>query len=144
MWQLHEREGIAAGFDDQPLDHLVVQRGRQDGLEERAGVAMTERLDMDLWQPPRCVGHLARGEHDRDPLDREAASREPEGLRRRAIEPLGVVDHAQKRPLPGGLRQQAEDRERDEERVRRGPRPEPEGDVERVALRTRQALSEGR
>ena len=143
MWQLHQREGIAAGFDDEPLDHLVVQRSRQDGLEERAGVAMTERCDRDLWQSTRCVGHFARGEHHRDPLDREAASREPEDLCRRAIEPLGVVDHAEKRPLPGGLRQQSEHRECDEERVRRRPRPEPEGDIERVALRTRQSLSEG-
>ena len=105
--QLHEREWIAAGFDDEPLDHLVVQRGREDGLEERPGVAMTERCDGDLRQPPRCVGHVARGEDHRDPFDREAASGEPEDLRRRAIEPVGVVDHAQKRPLLGGLRQQS-------------------------------------
>ena len=144
MWQLHQREGIAAGFDDEPLDHLVVQRSRQDGLQERAGVAMTEPWDGDLRQPTRCVGHFARGEHHRDPLDREAARREPEDLCRRAIEPLGVVDHAEKRPFPGGLRQQSENREGDEERVRRRPRPEPEGDIERVALRTRQSLTEGK
>jgi hypothetical protein len=37
---------------------------------------------------------------------------------------------------------EAEDRERHQERIRSGPRTQPEGDIERVALRTRQALTE--
>ena len=103
---------------------------------------MTEWLDMDLGQSPERLAHLPRGEHDRDPLDREPASREPEGLGRRAIEPVGVVDHAEEAALPGGLRQQSENRERHEKRIRRRPRTQPESDIERVALRTRQALTE--
>ena len=122
MWQLHQREGIAAGFDDQPLEHLVVKRRRQDGLEERAGVAMTERLDVDLGQTSQPLAQLPRAEHDRDPLGREAARCKPEGLCRRAIEPLGVVDDAQESPLSGRLRQESENRERHEERVRSRPR----------------------
>ena len=122
MRQLHEREWIAARLDDQPLEHLLVERRRQDGLEERPGVAMTEWLDVDLRQAPQRLGHLPRAEHHGDPLDREAASREPEDLCRRAIEPLGVIDHAEEAALPGGLGQQSENRERDEERVRRRPR----------------------
>ena len=46
------------------------------------------------------------------------------------------------RPLLGGLRQQAEDRQSDEERIRRLPGAEPERDGERVALRIREALHE--
>ena len=94
-WQLHQGQWIAARLDDEPLEHLVVQRGGQDGLEEGARVAMAERFDMDLGQPPERLAQLARGEQDRNPLDREPASGEPEGLRRRAIEPVGVVDDAQ-------------------------------------------------
>src|SRR5439155_12548514 len=76
------------------------------------------------------------------PLDREAAGRESEGLRRRAIEPLGVVDEAQDALLPGGLRQQSEHGERNEKGTRCRPRTAPERDIERVVLRTRQALTE--
>ena len=35
---------------------------------------------------------------------------------------MGVVDHAEEAVLPGGLRQQAENRERHEKRIRRRPR----------------------
>ena len=142
MWQLHQREGIAARFDDQPLEHLVVQRSRQDRLEERAGVAMTERFDMDLGQPPERLAHLPRGEHDRDPLGREAASREPEAWAD-ARSSHWASSITQRRPRSScRLRQQSENRERHEERVRSRARAEPEGDIERVALRTRQSLTE--
>jgi predicted ester cyclase len=141
-WQLHQGQGIAACFDDESLEHLVIQCGGQDGLEERTGVAMTEWLDMNLGQSPERLADLPRREQERDPLDREPASRESEGLGRRAIEPMGVVDHAQETAFAGGLRQQAENRERHEKRVRRRSRAQPERDVERVALRTRQAVTE--
>ena len=56
---------------------------------------MTEWFEMDLGKSPERLTHLPRGEHDRDPLDGEPASREPECLGRRAIEPVGIVDHAE-------------------------------------------------
>src|SRR2546426_2898676 len=97
---------------------------------------------MDLWQSPKRLAHLPRGEDDRDPSGSEPASREHEHLGRRTIEPVGVVDHTEEAALPGGLRQQSENRERNEEPIRRRPRTQPERDIERVTLRSRQALSE--
>jgi hypothetical protein len=105
---------------------------------------MTEYLDMNLGQAPERLAHVARGKYDRDALDREPASREPERLGRRAIQPLGVVDQAEESALPGGLRQKSEDRERHEKRVGRRPRTQSEGDIERVALRTCEALTESK
>src|SRR4051812_41234815 len=99
MWKLHERKWIAARFDDQALEHLVIDRRREDGLEKRAGVAMAEWLDVHLGQAPECLVRHPRAEHDGDPLRRQATSHEPESLRRRGIEPLGVIDHAQEAAL---------------------------------------------
>src|SRR6267378_299998 len=98
---------------------------------------MTERFDMDLGKSPEHLARLTSGEQDRDPLDRE-----PERLGRRAIEPVGVVDHAEEAALPGGLREQSENRERDQKWIRRRPRTQPERDIECVALRRRQPLTE--
>src|SRR5580704_15633248 len=103
---------------------------------------MTEWPDPDLGKPPERPARLPRGEDDRDALDRQAASREPEGLGRRAIEPMGVVDHAEQAALPGGLRQKPENRKRHQKRIRRLPRTQSESDIERVALRRRQTLTE--
>ena len=103
---------------------------------------MAERLDVNLGQTPQLLPHVPCAEHDRDPLCREAASREPEDLCRRAIEPLGVIDHAEEAALPCRLRKETENRERHEERVRSWACAEPDGDVERVALRARETLTQ--
>src|SRR5262249_18946302 len=58
------------------------------------------------------------------------------------IQPLRVVDNTQERPPLGGLRQQAEDRQSDQEWVWSRPGAESEGDGERVALRRREALDQ--
>ena len=97
---------------------------------------------MELRQAGERVAELARREDEHDPLGQEAASHEREHSRRGAVEPLRVVDDAQERLLLGGLRQQVEDREPDEERVRRPSGAEPERDLERLALRIGQALHE--
>jgi pimeloyl-ACP methyl ester carboxylesterase len=56
------------------------------------------------------------------------------------IQPLRVIDHAQQRPVLRHLRQERQDRQSDQEPVRRGSRAQPERDSQRVALRTRQTL----
>ena len=89
---------------------------------------------MQLRQARERGARLARHEHDRDPLRQQAPRHERERARRRAIEPLRVVDDTQQRPFLGGLRQQAEHRQTDQERIRRLPCAEPERDGERVAL----------
>ena len=77
---------------------------------------------------------FARREQQRDALREQAASHEGQRARRRAIEPLRVIDHSEERLLLGGLRQQAEHRQPHEERSRRRAGAESERDGERVAL----------
>src|SRR5439155_13055196 len=58
------------------------------------------------------------------------------------IEPLGVIDQTEKASLSRCLGEESEDREGDEEPVRSRTQTQSEGDVERVALRARQTLTE--
>ena len=62
--------------------------------------------------------------------------------RRRAIEPLRVIDHTEERLLLGGLGQQAEGCQSDEEGIRGRAGTEAERDGKRVALRMREAFGE--
>jgi hypothetical protein len=91
-------------------------------------------------RPRSASPNLPGAEHDRDPLGREAASRKPEDLCGRAIEPLGVIDQAEEAARSRRLGEESENRERDEEPVGNWPAAEPERDVERLALRERQTL----
>ena len=69
--------------------------------------------------PLSSAAGLARREHDRDRLRQQPASDERERQRRRLVQPLRVVDHAEQRALLGRLREQAERRQTDQEAVRR-------------------------
>ena len=114
-----------------PAGRTRAGRERRDDRAARHGVrAACERL-----------ADLARGEHDRDPLDASRRAANPSAWAdARSSQWASSTTHS--RALPGGLRQQAEHREANEERFGAGPRTQPERDVERVALRTRQALTE--
>ena len=83
---------------------------------------MPQRQDVKLRQSRERVARLARREHERDLLRQQAAGHERERARRRTIEPLRVIDNTQERSLLGGLGQQAEDRQPDQERSRSRPR----------------------
>ena len=86
------------------------------------------------------LARLARGEDQPDGLGQQPPGRERQHLRRRPVQPLGVVDHAQQRPFLRDLRQQRQDRQCDQEPVRRVPFAQPERDAERVVLRSRKPL----
>ena len=79
----------------------------------------------------RCPGR----EHQRYRLRQQAAPDESEDLSRGLVEPLGVIYHAQQRPLLGRLRHQAEHPEGDHEPVGAISRGKPERDAEPAALR---------
>ena len=75
-----------------------------------------------------------------DPLRQEPARHERERLRGHPVEPLRVVDDAHERLLLGGVGQQAQDRQPDEEAIRRRSGAQAERRAQRVALRARQVL----
>ena len=83
-------------------------------------------------------GRLARREDQRNRLGQQSPGHERKRVRGRPIEPLRVIDDAQKRLLGGHLRQQAQHREPDQEPIRRVPPTHAERRAKRPALRTRQ------
>jgi 8-hydroxy-5-deazaflavin:NADPH oxidoreductase len=127
-------------LDDDPLQHTLVEAGREDRVQQRPRFSTAERLDLKLREAGERLDRLTRREDHRDVLGQKAARHEREHARRCTVEPLRVVDHTEERLLLGGLRQQAEDREPDEERIGRPSRAQPERDLEGVALRIGQAL----
>ena len=108
-------------FGDDPLQHALVEPRRKDRLEQRPRISTAERLDVKLGEAGERVNRLPRREDDRDLLGQEAAGDERKHPRGCTVEPLRVVDDTEEWLLLGGLRQQVEDGEPDEERVRRPP-----------------------
>ena len=81
------------------------------------------------------AGRLAHGEHQPDRLRPQTARHERQRLRRRAVEPLRIVDDADQRPLLRRVGQQAQDRQADEEAIRGVALAQTERGAERLALR---------
>ena len=127
-------------LENDPIQHVLVHRSGQDRLQQRPCITTPQRLDAKLRQSRERVAELASREHERDLLRQQAAGHERERARRRTIEPLRVIDETQERPLLRSLRQQAEGRESDQERIRSLSGTQPEGDAKRIALGIRQTL----
>jgi len=131
--QLQQGQRVAAG----PLDQQVDRRGRQ--VHPVPGQQGRRRLEVQPLQAQlgqagggELAGVAVAGrEQAHHPLGLQPPGGEPQRLRRRPVQPLGLVDQAQHRPLLGRLRQHAEHRHRDQEAVlvpvRRGARLEPPG-----------------
>ena len=86
------------------------------------------------------AARLAHGEDQPDRLRPETARDEGQRLRRGRVEPLRVVHDADQRPLLRDVGQQAQDRQADEEPIRRVAVAQTERGAERVALRAGKAL----
>ena len=76
---------------------------------------------------------LAGGERERDLLRQQTARHERKRARRRVVQPVRVINHGEEWLLLGGLGQQAEDRQPDQERIRRRPRTQSKRDAKRLA-----------
>jgi len=80
-------------------------------------------------------GARAHREDQRDRLRQQAARDERERLRRGLVQPLRVIDHADKWSLLGHIGQQAQYRQPHQEPVRRAASAQPRRRAQRVALR---------
>ena len=96
---------------------------------------VTQPRNFQLWQPGQLRARIAGREHQPHRVGAQPPRREPQRLRRRPIQPLLVVDHADQRPFPGHLRQQAQHRQPHQKPVRRRPGGEAERGPQRLALR---------
>ncbi len=97
--QLDERQGVAAGLDDQAFHHLLVQRGEQDGLEERPRIAVAEGLDVQFRQAREGFADVARRKDEPDSFGHETARDKGERQRGASVQPVGVIDQPEDRLL---------------------------------------------
>ena len=136
----HESEGVAAGLVEDPGLHLLVERAGDRRVQQQSGVVGREPLDQELRESLErlLVAEVAHREHKSHPLRQEPSRHERERLRGHLVEPLRVVDDAHERLLLGGVGQQAQDRQADEEALRRRSGAHAERRAQRVALRARQ------
>jgi hypothetical protein len=140
--QLEQRERVAAGLTQDPFQHPLVERSGDRRVQQQAGVLGGETAERELRQPVEHVrvGGLAQREDQAEPLRQQPARDEGQRLRRHAVEPLGVIDDADERPLLRDVGKQAEHCEADHEAIRRRTRYEPERRAQRVPLRAGESL----
>jgi hypothetical protein len=84
------------------------------------------------------IARLPDREQEQHGLSQQPPADEPEHLGRGVIQPLGVIDEADQRPLGGILGQQAQHRQTHHEPVRSSPCRQPERRPQRALLRLRQ------
>ena len=130
------------GLSDDPLPHTLVQRPPDHRREQRIRVSIRQSFDPQLRQARQLVELIrpALREHENDRLRMQAPRHEREHLCRRLIEPLRIVDQAQKRLFVGTVRKQAQQREADEKTIRPGARAQAKRGRERLMLGRRQPL----
>ena len=109
-------------------------------------VAVSEAVDRQGREPGEdaVTDPRSRRAHENDPLDEKPARYEQHDLRRGGVEPVRIVDHAEKRLLIRDLGQQGQRREADQETVGgigpaagRTPSPEPRAAGRAVGRRDR-------
>jgi hypothetical protein len=109
-------------------------------VQEQAGVGVAETLERVLRQPVELVlaVRFSHREQHRDRLGAQAAGNEGQDRDRLPIEPVRIVDQAQKWPLFRHLREQAEGCQADQEVSGGGPSIRPKARPKRVPLWRRQ------
>ena len=115
--EFQQRERVAARLGDQALADVDVEPPGDDGLQQGLRVLVAEPCEPQLRQAGEraVLRRLADREHDRDRLGEHPAGHEAQHLRRGAVEPLQIVHQAQHGSLLGGLGQQREQRQAEQE-----------------------------
>jgi hypothetical protein len=105
-WQLEQGERVAVRFGHDPIQHRLIEPIGKTRSKQCPRIPGAQALDDHLGEPPELVRHLPGPEDERNSLGRQATRHEGDRLRGRPVEPLGVVDQAQQRPLRSHLGQQ--------------------------------------
>ena len=105
-------------------------------------IAVIQTADGELRQPleVRLAARLAHGEDQPDRLHTETARDERQRLCRGRVEPLRVVHDADERSVFRDVGEQTQDRQPDEEPIRRIAVAQTERGAKRIALRAGKAL----
>ena len=141
--KLEQGERVAARLGDQPVAELRRELDACRAVDQGSSRGRVEPAKLQLREPGRLeapnVALASAEEHD-DALGFEPPGDEDERVCGCVVEPLGIVDEAQERPIFRGLGEQAQDCERDEEAVLASPRCQAERSTEGGGLRSRKAL----
>ena len=120
--QLHEGQRIAERLLDEALAHRLCEPGCRFLKDQTAG-RVIEALESELRKAgmfKRRGQAVPQGREKDDRIGLEAAGNEAERVDRRAIERVGLLDHDQDGFCAGGLGDQVQGREGDQERLWRG------------------------
>ena len=96
--QLQQRQRVAARLGDDPLAHVLIHRPPDHGARSSRASPSRSPSNQQLRQPAEAHSfgsRLANRMHDR--LGRQPARHERQHLRRRPVQPLRIVDHAEER-----------------------------------------------
>jgi len=135
--QLDERERVTATLSDDLVTDSRVERPAHVFEQQRSRVAFTEARYVQRRQPDEQVIAKAgpNRESEHHAFSQQTASDELEDLPRRLVEPMGIVDDADQRPLFRDVGEERQGREPDEKTIRHAPSGQAKDGRERVALR---------
>ena len=142
--ELEQGERVASGRRQQVRAGLVGE-AVADRAGQRRGVVVGQAPERELRQA--CRTHhrrrlvADREQHD-DGVGGEPSGREAQGLRRRRVEQVGIVDDHRQRSVLGHAAQQAEHRGADREPLAAGSRPQRERRAQRLGLRCRDGVEQ--
>ena len=140
--RLVQRQRVPARLHDEAITNPRAHRSSGPGGELGRGIGRKspelESLDPGRRQP-RSVAHRQEEDHALAP---QPATGEQERLAGWRVQPVGVVDHGEHRPLLGSGREQADGCRRGGEPVARGRRSEGEGARQHRGLRRGDSVKE--
>jgi hypothetical protein len=135
--QLEQRQRDAARLGHDPITQPLIERTGHHAGEQLLRITVVQPGDRELRQSLEIslADRLAHSEDQPDRLRTETARDEGQSLRRGRVEPLRVVHGAQARSLFRDVRQQTQDRQADDEPIRRLALAQTERGAKRIALR---------
>jgi hypothetical protein len=146
LHELDDRHRAALRIGHDPAGHVRGDRTRCDGSQQLSGVIRLKTTDAKGWDTLELqvgIGHLAEPEEKHDLFGVQSSGYEGEGIERLLIDPLCVVDHAQKATRRGRLGEQGQDPEPDDQSIIGRRIDEPERGAQRCTLAARQAGEAG-
>jgi hypothetical protein len=140
--QLQQGQRVATGLRDEPVADPLIQPAMERRLQQQPRIRIPDSGHHELRESSELLGiaGATHREHHGDGVGHHASRHELQRLHRSPVQPLHVVDQAHQRPLDGRLGEQRQDRQTDQEAIRRAPFTQPERGLQRILLRTGQAL----
>jgi hypothetical protein len=118
-WKLQQGQRIAPGLGHDPVPDAFIEPSGDDRLEEPSRVLIVQAVEQQLGQAGELnvLTGRADGEHHRHRLRKKPSGDEPQDLARSVVEPLRVIDEAEKRSFLRDFGDQGEGPQRHEEAI---------------------------